>query len=193
MKTDHDRIPSGDFATDTVIINGAALSNIQLEIGYVIWHRSVLRLGYVGEKESKFYESFPQSLADSGQVSSPTYNLWLDNPAGNTGMVLFGGVNTAKFIGEVHTMPILAADGDDYLPRFLLLALQCRTILTPLPLWTIYLGIHYRWSRRWRNPRNLPSGYGRRRNLQGHRCIIRWLYSNWKTQLQQERGPQYHI
>ena len=119
MKYELERTASGDLVTDTLTVNGATVSNMPFGITYAIAHKNVLGLGYIIGKDPNFYKSVPQALTDSGQINSPAYSLWMDSPAGRTGRLLFGGINTAKYIGELHTMPIPAVDGVHYLPTVL--------------------------------------------------------------------------
>ena len=43
----------------------------------------------------------------------------MDDPSWSSATLLFGGVNTAKYSGELHTMPIPSVNGVYYLPSVL--------------------------------------------------------------------------
>lgn len=63
----------------------------------------------LGHSFNESYTSLPQALVKSGQINSAAYSLWADDLRDN-GTVLFGGVNSAKYTGELHTMSIPSAD-----------------------------------------------------------------------------------
>ncbi|KAI7968340.1 hypothetical protein EIK77_010510 [Talaromyces pinophilus] len=67
---------------------------------------NILGLGY---SLNESYTSLPQALVKSGQINSAAYSLWADDLRDN-GTILFGGVNSAKYTGELHTMSIPSAD-----------------------------------------------------------------------------------
>ncbi len=46
-------------------------------------------------------------MVDNGLIRSNAYSLWLNDLDANTGSILFGGVNTAKYQGQLQTLPIL--------------------------------------------------------------------------------------
>jgi Eukaryotic aspartyl protease len=49
----------------------------------------------------------PYALASSGVIASPAYSLFLNSFDATTGTILFGGVNKAKYEGELETLPVL--------------------------------------------------------------------------------------
>ena len=46
-------------------------------------------------------------MADKGLIKSNAYSLWLNDLDANTGSILFGGVNTGKYQGQLQTLPII--------------------------------------------------------------------------------------
>lgn len=52
------------------------------------------------------YPNLPQVLVRSGAIKSHAFSLWLNDLESNTGRVLFGGIDTAKFHGSLSTVPI---------------------------------------------------------------------------------------
>lgn len=54
----------------------------------------------------KEYDNLPKALVKSGAINSAAYSLWL-NKLDGTGNLLFGGVNKARYQGELQTVPIL--------------------------------------------------------------------------------------
>ena len=48
----------------------------------------------------------PDGLYAGGYIKSRSYSLYLDDVAAKTGSILFGGVDTAKFTGELVTLGV---------------------------------------------------------------------------------------
>jgi hypothetical protein len=76
-----------------------------LGIGYTINEVAVGRAGL------QPYPNLPQKLVDDGTINSNAYSLWLNDLDASTGSILFGGVDTDKFHGELQTLPIIAERG----------------------------------------------------------------------------------
>lgn len=57
------------------------------------------------------YRNLPQAMAKDGLINSNAYSLWLNDLSANRGSVLFGGVDTEKFHGDLETLPIQKVDG----------------------------------------------------------------------------------
>jgi hypothetical protein len=53
----------------------------------------------------------PQKLKDDGTINSNAYSLWLNDLDASTGSILFGGVDTDKYQGELQTLPIIPERG----------------------------------------------------------------------------------
>lgn len=70
-------------------------------IGYTINEVQVNRNG------NQPYPNVPQLMADKGFIRSNAYSLWLNDLDANTGSILFGGVNTDKYHGQLRTLPII--------------------------------------------------------------------------------------
>jgi len=76
-----------------------------LGIGYDINEVQVNRNG------KPAYPNVPQLLANDGYIQSNAYSLWLNDLVSSTGSILFGGVNTGKFHGQLQTLPVLSVYG----------------------------------------------------------------------------------
>ena len=104
---------SGDYATDTLSIGGKTLKDLQFGIGYdSTSEEGILGIGYtaneaqVNRANQKGYSNLPQAMADDGLIQSNAYSLWLDDLEASTGSILFGGVDTDKYHGELQSLPI---------------------------------------------------------------------------------------
>ncbi|KAH8805375.1 aspartic peptidase domain-containing protein [Xylogone sp. PMI_703] len=113
---------SGDVATDTFVIEGATLKNQQFAIAYgnPTISASILGIGYAaGENQvyakpnviSPSYDNFPLSLAKQGATNLALFSLWKDTVDGHDGAVLFGGIDTAKYTGDLTTLATQPREG----------------------------------------------------------------------------------
>ncbi|OJJ69263.1 hypothetical protein ASPBRDRAFT_132269 [Aspergillus brasiliensis CBS 101740] len=109
---------AGIYATDTLHIGGSTLEDFQFGIGYSSSSsEGVLGIGYtsnevqVGRFGDSAYPNLPRAMVKSGLIKSNAYSLWLNDLDANTGSILFGGVNTEKYHGELQTLPIQKVNG----------------------------------------------------------------------------------
>ncbi|PYI10906.1 acid protease [Aspergillus sclerotiicarbonarius CBS 121057] len=109
---------AGVYATDTLHIGGATLEGFQFGIGYSSSSsEGVLGIGYtsnevqVGRFGESAYPNLPRAMVKDSLIKSNAYSLWLNDLNANTGSILFGGVNTKKYHGELQTLPIQKVDG----------------------------------------------------------------------------------
>lgn len=78
----------------------------------------ILGIGYAANTYAathlrKEYANLPEALVKSGAIKSTAYSLWL-NKFDGTGNLLFGGVNKARYQGELQTVPIIPVYDDKY-------------------------------------------------------------------------------
>ena len=104
---------AGDYATDTVSIGGQSITSLQFGIGYnSTTPQGILGIGYTADEAQvntarlKSYANLPQTMANAGLIQSNAYSLWLNDLDASTGSILFGGVDTAKYTGQLQTVPI---------------------------------------------------------------------------------------
>ena len=76
----------------------------------------VLGIGYSSNEAQnaeigKSYANLPKAMANGGLINSNAYSLWLNDLDANTGTILFGGVDTDQFHGQLQTLPIQQEDG----------------------------------------------------------------------------------
>lgn len=109
---------SGDYATDTFRFGGQTIDDLQFGIGYTSSStEGILGIGYtinevaVGRAGLDPYPNLPQKLVNDGTINSNAYSLWLNDLDASTGSILFGGVDTDKFHGELQTLPIIQESG----------------------------------------------------------------------------------
>lgn len=104
---------AGDYAEDTLSIGGQTLNGLQFGIGYQSTSADgILGIGYTADEAQvnaanlKSYANLPQAMANAGLIKSNAYSLWLDDLEANTGSIIFGGVDTDKYTGQLQTVPI---------------------------------------------------------------------------------------
>ena len=108
----------GDYVTDTLHIGGHSLANFQFGVGYRSSSaQGVLGLGYpsnevqVNRLGRQAYPNLPAAMVDAKLIQSNAYSLWLNDLDANQGQILFGGINTAKYKGDLRTVPIVREHG----------------------------------------------------------------------------------
>lgn len=111
----------GDYVSDTLHFGGVTLANFQFGIGESSSsQQGVLGIGYVSNEVQvnraglESYPNLPQALVDAGHIESNAYSLWLNDLDASTGEILFGGVNTDKYEGDLASLPILQTYGGYY-------------------------------------------------------------------------------
>ncbi|KAK0253000.1 hypothetical protein B0A54_09911 [Friedmanniomyces endolithicus] len=109
---------SGDYVSDKVQFGGVTLENQQIGIGYNSTSaEGIIGIGYpINEVATQYnggnpYPNVPLHLMQNGDINSNAYSLWLNDLDASTGSILFGGVNTDKFSGELQTLPIIREQG----------------------------------------------------------------------------------
>ncbi|KAA8917841.1 hypothetical protein TRICI_000006 [Trichomonascus ciferrii] len=55
------------------------------------------------------YDNFPMMLKKQGITKSVAYSLWLNDPDAKAGNILFGGVDHAKYEGDLQKVPVVNA------------------------------------------------------------------------------------
>lgn len=108
----------GDYVTDTLGFGGVTLRDFQFGIGRTSSsQQGVLGIGYainevqVNRAELDPYPNLPVALKNNGHIKSTAYSLWLNDLDASTGTILFGGVDTAQYEGDLATVPILLTYG----------------------------------------------------------------------------------
>ncbi|EED12554.1 aspartic-type endopeptidase (OpsB), putative [Talaromyces stipitatus ATCC 10500] len=110
---------AGDYVTDTLTIGGVTIPAFQFGVGYSSSSNvGVLGIGYTADEvqvnrdQKAAYANLPLALVNHGLINSNAYSLWLNDLNANTGSILFGGVDSGKYTGELETLPIQKIDGE---------------------------------------------------------------------------------
>ncbi|KAK1980861.1 eukaryotic aspartyl protease [Colletotrichum cereale] len=104
---------SGDYVTDKFTIGGSTLTDFQFGVGYTSSSaQAILGVGYkasevqVGRAGMDPYDNLPAKMVAQGLIKSSAFSLWLNDLDASKGSILFGGVDTEHFQGELKTVPI---------------------------------------------------------------------------------------
>lgn len=100
----------GDYISDNFQINGATVSALQMGLAYnTTVGMGIMGIGYqAGESVTtkNRYPNLVDQLAAQKLINLKAYSLWLDDLETTTGKVLFGGIDTAKFVGQLKVLPV---------------------------------------------------------------------------------------
>ena len=72
----------------------------------------IMGLGFSNSEANVFtgngteYANLPLALVNAGLISTPAYSLWLDDVHASTGSILFGGVDTTKYEGQLQSIDL---------------------------------------------------------------------------------------
>lgn len=109
---------SGNYSSDVLIFGGISMEAFQFGVGEISTSSSmVLGIGYasseiqVSRNHQQPYPNLPLALVNAGHIKSNAYSLWLNDLDADTGTILFGGVDRAKYQGKLVTKPILGTNG----------------------------------------------------------------------------------
>lgn len=100
---------SGDYFTDDFTIGDITVSDLQMGIA----DRTAIGTGILGigfelnEAAEKTYSNLVSAMVDQGKINTMAYSLYLNDYFSSTGSILFGGVDTEKFVGDLMAVPIL--------------------------------------------------------------------------------------
>lgn len=130
---------TGDYATDTLNIGGTTVNGVTFGIGYSSSStQGILGVGYPSDEASvsttgQTYPNLPQVLVSRKLINTPAYSLWLNDLDANTGSILFGAVDTAKYTGSLETVPIITEQGvyREFIIALTGLSVSSQTVITP--------------------------------------------------------------
>ncbi|KAI2632763.1 aspartic peptidase domain-containing protein [Xylaria nigripes] len=150
---------SGDYIKDTFQIGGASIK--QLQVGLA--ESSTINSGLLGigfdtnVAARKIYRNIVDLLVDQDLIQTQAYSLYLNDLEAETGTILFGGIDTKKYIGKLQSVDILKdpsshifssftvslqslkidsgsdSDATEYLQDEILVVLDSGTTMTYLP------------------------------------------------------------
>lgn len=100
---------SGAYFTDDFSIGDKTVKDLQIGLANTtVVGTGILGIGFVlNEAAEQQYSNLVSDLVNQSLVPTMAYSLYLNDYYSSTGSILFGGVDTDKFIGNLITVPIL--------------------------------------------------------------------------------------
>lgn len=109
---------SGVWGYDTVRVGNISVSDFSFAVANVTssdigvlgiglpYGEVTFALNYGGSKLYT-YENFPMKLKSEGYIDKVAFSIYLNDTNSNTGSVLFGAVDHAKYTGDLETVPMV--------------------------------------------------------------------------------------
>lgn len=108
----------GDYISDNF---GVGNANMYLQMGLVnntsisLSRGGIMGIGYDhNEATSNLYPNFMDQMVIGKLTNTKLYSLWLNDVNNGTGSILFGGIDTEKYIGTLYSQPILKDGTGNY-------------------------------------------------------------------------------
>ena len=117
---------SGNYSSDVLTWGGVSLKGFQFGVAenstsvdpYLTYQgNGILGIGYASNEVQVFdlglrpYPNLPLVLVNDGLIKSNAYSLWPNDLNADTGTILFGGVDRAKYHGNLITKTINGING----------------------------------------------------------------------------------
>lgn len=118
----------GDYFKDVFSIANTTVTNMTMGLGTeTTIPYGLLGVGYslneaiVGTAESlaAAYQNLPALMMNQGLIATNAYSLWLNDLDASTGSILFGGIDTQKFVGNLTRVPIVKNNVTDQYDSFI--------------------------------------------------------------------------
>ncbi|KAL8295459.1 hypothetical protein RB597_008712 [Gaeumannomyces tritici] len=99
----------GDYIKDDFTVGGTTIRSMQIGLAKeTVRGTGILGVGFsthVAAPEQ--YPNIMDELVRQGLIPAKAYSLWLNDRRSPSGRILFGGVDTAKFIGALGVLPLI--------------------------------------------------------------------------------------
>lgn len=106
----------GDYFRDTFRIANTTVANLTMGLGKdTTIAYGLLGVGYSSneaiisteESLSAEYQNLPALMMNESMINTNAYSLWLNDLDSSTGNILFGGIDTSKYVGNLTRIPIV--------------------------------------------------------------------------------------
>ena len=101
---------TGDWIYDTLTLDGVSVTSQLAVLGT---SGTGISNGVMGIGFPASYPTVNHNLAAQGKISSNSYSLWLDSLSASSGTILFGGLNTARFLPPLRQVPVIGSQRSD--------------------------------------------------------------------------------
>ncbi|CAK7273412.1 hypothetical protein SEPCBS119000_005640 [Sporothrix epigloea] len=100
---------TGSYISDNFEIAGTTVKSLQMGLAtQTVRGTGIMGIGYsASESTLDIYPNLIDQFQKQGLTSTRAYSIYLNDYRAETGSILFGGVDTEKFIGDLSVMPIL--------------------------------------------------------------------------------------
>ncbi|TVY59715.1 putative aspartic-type endopeptidase opsB [Lachnellula suecica] len=104
---------AGDYFSDMFAIGGATVKGLEMGLassGTI--GQGIMGIGYntseanIDTGNGTVYPNLPNQLVDEGLINSLAYSLWLNDLDSSTGSILFGGIDTDKYSGNLISVDV---------------------------------------------------------------------------------------
>ncbi|KAK6515008.1 hypothetical protein TWF506_007363 [Arthrobotrys conoides] len=112
---------TGDYVTETFSFGNCTISDLQMGIGYETdIPAGIMGIGYPSNTAAEVaYPGLVESLVSHGYINSHAYSLYLNDQESEKGAVLFGGIDTKKYAGDLRGLPIIVENEEGIPTDFL--------------------------------------------------------------------------
>jgi elongation factor G len=116
---------SGDYFEDRFEIGGVVVQKLTMGLGtQTNIPYGLVGVGYTANEASlstmgRVYPNLPVAMQREGLINSIAYSLWLNDLGANAGNILFGGVDTEKYIGPLTKVDVIPRELQDNYAHFL--------------------------------------------------------------------------
>ena len=99
---------SGIHATETMTFNGLTLEKYVFDFALTAnTGHNTLGIGYARKDAGNLlYPTFSERLLGTGRIKLNAYSVWLNSLEATSGLILYGGIDTAKIDGTLQTLPV---------------------------------------------------------------------------------------
>ncbi|TLS21937.1 uncharacterized protein PpBr36_09425 [Pyricularia pennisetigena] len=99
----------GDYVKDDFTIGETTIKGLQIGVASTtVRSTGILGVGFSSHVAAKVpYPNFMDELVAQKIIQAKAYSLWLNDRRSPSGRILFGGVDTAKFIGALKVIPLI--------------------------------------------------------------------------------------
>ncbi|RFU32562.1 hypothetical protein B7463_g3780, partial [Scytalidium lignicola] len=104
---------SGDYISDVFSMAGSTVNPLEMGLAQTSSISvGILGIGYNSSESNVFtgtgttYPNLPEAMQRAGLINSVAYSLWLNDLDAPDGNILFGGIDTRKYSGDLISIPV---------------------------------------------------------------------------------------
>ncbi|TAQ87672.1 hypothetical protein B7494_g4023 [Chlorociboria aeruginascens] len=116
---------AGDYFQDTFSIGGSTLKSLEMGLGSdSTISVGIMGIGYntseanVETGNGTIYANLPVAMVNDGLINTEAYSLWLNDLDSSDGSILFGGIDTKKFSGDLISVKVYPTGNTDVITSF---------------------------------------------------------------------------